>query len=131
MRQQRQDRANPPIGQKFGKLTVIGFGGRTRHGVALWKCQCDCGRFTLPRANAVACGRSTRCRPCAAKGNAGGSTARYGERDASFALMFSQGQSFGDIAFAFDVTRSTVAGAIGRYRRKGLLDGRTLVREAA
>lgn len=128
----RQNRSNPPIGQRFGKLTVLGFGGRTRHGVALWKCQCDCSRITLPRANAVANGRSTRCRTCAAKeSRVGGSIARYGQRDASFALMFSQGQSFGDIAMAFDVTRSTVAGAIGRYRRKGFLVGRTLVREAA
>ena len=33
-------------GQKFGKLTVLGFGGyeqNTRQRVAMWNCHCDCG----------------------------------------------------------------------------------------
>ena len=132
MRHTRTDRSKPPIGAKFGKLTVLEFGGRTRHGVALWRCKCDCDRITLPRANAVANGRSTQCKSCAARQVLlRGSNVRNEERDAAFALLFSQGQSFGDIASVFDVTRSTVAGAIKRYRDKGLMVGRTLVKEAA
>lgn len=30
-------------GQKFGRLTVIGYAGRNRHRQSLWLCQCSCG----------------------------------------------------------------------------------------
>lgn len=31
------------VGQKFGRLTVIGFAGKTQGGKPLWNCTCDCG----------------------------------------------------------------------------------------
>lgn len=33
------------IGQKFGRLTVVGLAGRDKHGNALWDCKCDCGNL--------------------------------------------------------------------------------------
>ena len=33
------------LGQKFGKLTVIEYTNENRHGIALWKCKCDCGNI--------------------------------------------------------------------------------------
>lgn len=32
------------IGQKFGRLTVLGPGGRNKDGIELWRCLCDCGK---------------------------------------------------------------------------------------
>lgn len=32
------------LGQRFGKLTVIGYGHDDRHNQYLWKCRCDCGK---------------------------------------------------------------------------------------
>jgi hypothetical protein len=34
-------------GQRFGRLTVIGFGGVNKHSQALWRCKCDCGNEKL------------------------------------------------------------------------------------
>ena len=31
------------IGKRFGRLTVIKFFGRNKHGRQLWQCQCECG----------------------------------------------------------------------------------------
>lgn len=33
-------------GQRFGRLLVIGEGGRSGDNHVLWECQCDCGRST-------------------------------------------------------------------------------------
>ena len=33
-------------GQRFGRLNVVELAGRTRYGNALWKCRCDCGKYT-------------------------------------------------------------------------------------
>ena len=30
-------------GQRFGKLVVLEFAGKTKRNDALWLCQCDCG----------------------------------------------------------------------------------------
>ena len=46
MVQRWQGRGRDLTGQKFGKLTVLGFGGyeqNTRQRVAMWNCHCDCG----------------------------------------------------------------------------------------
>ena len=34
-------------GLRFGMLTVIEAAGNTTKGLALWKCQCDCGKFVI------------------------------------------------------------------------------------
>lgn len=50
------------IGQKFGKLTVIERVPNKNGGVARWKCQCECGKFTevdgskLRQGDTLSCG---------------------------------------------------------------------------
>ena len=34
-------------GQRFNRLTAIGFAGRDRENKALWRCRCDCGNETV------------------------------------------------------------------------------------
>lgn len=36
------------LGQRFGKLTVIGEDCSSKKGLAMWTCQCDCGNITKP-----------------------------------------------------------------------------------
>lgn len=38
-------------GQKFGKLTVMGFVGKDKHRNALWHCECECGNRKTVQAN--------------------------------------------------------------------------------
>ena len=50
------------LGQRFGRLVVIGESGRTKCRSVLWKCLCDCGQeiqvaaADLKRANTTSCG---------------------------------------------------------------------------
>lgn len=39
----RAHRRTPMVGKRFGRLTVVGFSGKSASGVLLWKCRCDCG----------------------------------------------------------------------------------------
>ncbi len=48
-------------GEKFGKLTVIGYSYTDRHRKALWWCQCDCGEVALMQAYRLRNGHSTSC----------------------------------------------------------------------
>lgn len=49
-------------GQKFGKLTVLYRTGTDKSsGVAIWKCQCECGNYSYVRAAAL---RSNRIKSC-------------------------------------------------------------------
>lgn len=56
------------IGQKFGKLTPIKVLEKRNKGRAVWRCQCECGRYTdvqcalLISGGTKSCG-SHRCRP--------------------------------------------------------------------
>lgn len=48
------------IGQKFGRLTVIGLDDRgTRK--TYWVCQCDCGRMKSARSDGLLCGAIKSC----------------------------------------------------------------------
>ena len=46
-------------GQKFGKLTVIKFGGRNK--VTLWECQCDCGNIKTISGKNLKSGQIKSC----------------------------------------------------------------------
>ena len=60
------------IGRKFGRLTVVGFGGYTKPSqrtprAALWTCRCECGSVCDYWANNLRSGRSTQCLDCGRK----------------------------------------------------------------
>ena len=52
------------IGKKFGKWTVIGYGGRDNQNRVLAKCQCECGETALVKVSSLIKGRSKACRIC-------------------------------------------------------------------
>lgn len=49
------------IGKRFGRLTVIAEGGRTKTGMAMWKCECECGNTTIVRGAHLRSGRIKSC----------------------------------------------------------------------
>lgn len=49
------------IGQKFGLLTVLERAGSDRQRCALWKCQCDCGEYTVVRGANLRNGHTQSC----------------------------------------------------------------------
>ncbi|MBQ6867210.1 MAG: hypothetical protein IJO16_00865 [Clostridia bacterium] len=56
--------AHPPvkdyIGNRFGKLTVIEYAGKTK-GVHRWKCRCDCGKTIIAAQNSLQSGHTRSC----------------------------------------------------------------------
>lgn len=50
-----------PIGQKFGRLTVIGDAGHDAHGHRHWLCRCDCGTEKAIKSGNVKRGLSKSC----------------------------------------------------------------------
>lgn len=48
-------------GQRFGKLTVIEFVELSKHGNAVWKCQCICGNTTIVSSNSLLTGHTKSC----------------------------------------------------------------------
>jgi hypothetical protein len=55
------------IGQRFGKLTVIGR-ARPQRAATAWRCRCLCGRFAEYRSDMLRAGRRVSC-GCAEKSN--------------------------------------------------------------
>ena len=61
------------LGKKFGRLTVVGFGGYTKPSgkrstrAALWTCQCECGSVRNYHAGNLRGVRSTQCAECGRK----------------------------------------------------------------
>src|SRR5690606_36374760 len=47
-------------GLRFGRLTALERCG-TRHGFALWRCQCECGAVTEVRSDVLRSGGSKSC----------------------------------------------------------------------
>lgn len=47
-------------GERFGMLTVIGQKG-SRHGHAMWECECDCGTKTVVQSSDLRSGRTKSC----------------------------------------------------------------------
>ena len=54
-------KANDLTGERFGKLTVVGFAGRDAHGNALWHCECECGNLATVRADRIKSGKTKSC----------------------------------------------------------------------
>ena len=49
-------------GQRFGRLTVIGFSHMDKHGGACWLCRCDCGTEKVIRGNGLVSGKVISCK---------------------------------------------------------------------
>lgn len=48
-------------GQKFGRVTVLGFAGIDDKSITFWYCRCDCGNITKVRAGGLKIGDSISC----------------------------------------------------------------------
>ena len=48
-------------GQKFGRLTVLEFAGKTDSGIVQWRCRCDCGKEVFARRNNLVSGNTNSC----------------------------------------------------------------------
>ena len=48
-------------GKRFGRLTVIGITSERKHGVPIWKCQCDCGSVLYVTTNHLSMGAQRSC----------------------------------------------------------------------
>ncbi len=48
-------------GQKFGRLTAIRVVGKTKNGITIWLCKCDCGNTTEVRSTCLRSGESQSC----------------------------------------------------------------------
>jgi len=57
------------VGKVFGKLKVISYSGKNKHGKSVWKCLCDCGIEKDIRGNDLNSGKIKSC-GCLKKDNA-------------------------------------------------------------
>lgn len=62
-----ESKAENLIGQKFNQLTVIGREGSNKSRHALWKCQCDCGKFRILTTTELKSGIIKACQDCSFK----------------------------------------------------------------
>jgi hypothetical protein len=54
----------PPLdleGRTFGRLLVLGRAGSDRHGKALWRCACACGKEVVTNTTQLRRGRTASC----------------------------------------------------------------------
>lgn len=59
----RKNRPNAKdlTGQRFGRLTVIKRNGTNQHRRAIWRCKCDCGKYTDVSAADILSGNTKSC----------------------------------------------------------------------
>lgn len=48
-------------GEKYGKLLVVEYAGKTQRGISLWKCKCDCGREVAVQSANLRNGHTKSC----------------------------------------------------------------------
>lgn len=48
-------------GNRYGRLTVMGFDGVNKYGNALWRCRCDCGNETILPGRSLRSGNTKSC----------------------------------------------------------------------
>lgn len=48
-------------GQRVGRLLVVERADNDKHGCVMWKCQCDCGRFSIVSRTNLISGRVNSC----------------------------------------------------------------------
>lgn len=57
----RASHANDLKGQRFGRLTVFRRVGTDQNRKAIWRCKCDCGKFTNVRSVDLTSGNTKSC----------------------------------------------------------------------
>ena len=72
---------NNLVGQKFGKLTVLDQGGRSKDRHVLWNCVCDCGNMLKVASSDLVSGHSKSC-GCLQKEITSVIRYKHGDRDA-------------------------------------------------
>lgn len=55
------DRIDNKIGNRYGKLTVVEYAGKSSCNHTLWKCRCDCGAYTVVDVCALTNGATKSC----------------------------------------------------------------------
>lgn len=48
-------------GKQFGRLTVVGYAGKNKHGDSDWKCKCDCGNYVVVVSGNLRSGHTRSC----------------------------------------------------------------------
>ena len=66
------------IGKKFGKWTIVEYGGTTNHQKRLWTCKCECGSIRKVSAYDMKVGKSTQCFDCYSKNGLGRHLIKHG-----------------------------------------------------
>lgn len=56
-------------GQKFGRLTAIEIVGKTKHGLMVWRCRCECGNYSRVPVGALRGAAIRSCGCLAREGN--------------------------------------------------------------
>lgn len=54
-------KAKDETGNTYGILTVLERAGSNKHGKALWKCQCECGKEIIVDGTSLRTGNTTSC----------------------------------------------------------------------
>lgn len=54
-------KARNEAGNHYGRLTVLKEAGRTKQGMVLWQCRCECGRKTITTGSALRQGLTKSC----------------------------------------------------------------------
>jgi len=67
---------NNLVGRQFGLWTVIVFSGKNKHGNAMWKCRCECGKEASIQGGNLVSGNTRGCLPCHHKSQIKGTSAR-------------------------------------------------------
>ena len=70
----------PMIGKRFGRLTVIAEGGRTKSGNARWVCKCDCGNVSVVSGSYLRSGHTKSC-GCISRENVTVRNTTHGKRN--------------------------------------------------
>lgn len=54
-------KAKDETGNTYGILTVLERAGNNKHGKALWKCRCECGKEIIVDGTSLRTGNTTSC----------------------------------------------------------------------
>jgi hypothetical protein len=57
----RKEKYGDLVGKEFGRLTVVSFVGKNKHGSKQWECKCSCGKHTIVTVGALVRGMTRSC----------------------------------------------------------------------